>query len=89
MSDVEMFKTEIIGLDFFEKKMKTLQETFGDLKPLFRRLSRSILNTIDNNIENNMTSQIESIEKIDNYINKWNEYYNKQDFTNMQRNILR
>ena len=32
-----------------------------------------------------MTSQIESIEKIDNYINKWNEYYNKQDFTNMQR----
>lgn len=38
MSDVEMFKTEIIGLDFFEKKMNSLQETFGDLKPLFRRL---------------------------------------------------
>lgn len=51
MSDVEMFKTEIIGLDFFEKKMKTLQETFGDLKPLFRRLSRSILNTIDKNFD--------------------------------------
>lgn len=52
MSDVEMFKTEIIGLDFFEKKMKTLQETFGDLKPLFRRLSRSIDKIFDSPINN-------------------------------------
>ena len=32
-----------------------------------------------------MTSQIESIEKIDKYTSKWNEYYNKQDFTNMEK----
>ena len=28
---------------------------------------------------------MESIEKIDKYISKWNEYYDKQDFTNMEK----
>jgi len=45
----------------------------------------TILGTVNNNIENNMTTQIESIEKIDKYVSKWNEYYNKQDFTNMEK----
>lgn len=45
----------------------------------------TIINNISNNIKNNTTSQIESIEKIDKYISKWNEYYDKQDFTNMEK----
>lgn len=45
----------------------------------------AILNTVSNNIENSMTAQISSIEKIDKYITKWNEYYNKKDFTNMDK----
>lgn len=45
----------------------------------------SILNTVNNNIENSMTSQISSIEKIDKFVTNWNEYYNKQDFTNMEK----
>ena len=45
----------------------------------------TILNTVNNNIENNMTSQIESIEKIDKYISNWTTYYQNQDFNNMEK----
>ena len=52
---------------------------------LIKKGKNTILNTVNNNIENNLTSQMESVEKIDKYIEKWNEYYQKQDFTNMQK----
>ena len=45
----------------------------------------TILSTVNTNLENNMTSQIESIEKIDKYITNWNEYYKNQDFSNMEK----
>ena len=52
---------------------------------LIKKGKNTILNTVNNNIENNMTSQIESIEKIDNYISNWNDFYKNQDFTNMEK----
>ena len=52
---------------------------------LIKKGKDTILNTVSNNIENSMTSQIESIEKIDKYITNWNEYYNNQDFSNMEK----
>lgn len=45
----------------------------------------TILNTVNNNIENNLTSQVKSIEKIDNYISNWNGYFKEKDFTNMDK----
>ena len=66
-----MFKAEIAGLEIFEKKMQDIQEIFGDLKPLFRRLRRSILNIINDNFE---SEGVEAGEK-------WqalSEKYNKQ-----------
>ena len=44
-----------------------------------------ILNTINNNIENNYSSQIKSINNIDKYINNWNKYFEKEDFSNMDK----
>ena len=52
---------------------------------LIKKGKNTILNTVNNNIENNLTSQIESVEKVDKYIEKWNEYYKEQDFTNMEK----
>ena len=72
-------------LDWGINKAKDKNLINKNTAKIIKKGKNKILNTIDNNIENNMTSQIESIEKIDSYINKWNEYYNKQDFTNMQR----
>jgi len=45
----------------------------------------AILDTVNSGIENNLTSQMESIEKIDKYISKWNEYYQNQDLKNMDK----
>ena len=52
----EMFKAEIVGLDVFEKQMRDVHEIFGDLKPLFRRLRRTILNIIDDNFDTEGTA---------------------------------
>ncbi|MBQ3145154.1 MAG: hypothetical protein IJB90_00975 [Clostridia bacterium] len=52
---------------------------------LIKKGKNTILNTVNNNIENNITSQMESVEKVDKYIEKWNEYYKNQDFTNMEK----
>ena len=45
----------------------------------------TILNTVNSNIEDNLTNQMESVEKIDKYISNWSEYYEKQDFDNMEK----
>lgn len=43
-----------------------------------------LMKTIENKIDNNLTEQAEAIEKIDSYIEKWKEYFNSQNFTNME-----
>ena len=45
----------------------------------------AILNTVNNGIENNLTSQMESVEKIDKYILNWSKYYENKDLKNMDK----
>lgn len=45
----------------------------------------TVLNIINNNIEKNLTDQTKSIENIEKYIVKWNNYYKKEDFNNMDK----
>lgn len=66
----EMFKAEIHGLDLFEKQMKDVQEIFGDLKPLFRRLRRTILNIIDDNFDTEGTASGEKWQELSEKYNK-------------------
>jgi len=44
-----------------------------------------IINNLSNNLENVLTNQIKSIENINKYTNKWNNYYQKQDFNGMEK----
>ncbi|MBQ6992853.1 MAG: hypothetical protein IJN50_08225 [Clostridia bacterium] len=44
----------------------------------------TLLNTIETNIDNNFDTQIEKVEKLDKYIERWQKYYEKQDFKNME-----
>ena len=44
----------------------------------------ALINAIENKIDNNLTNQAEAIEKINNYIEKWKEYFNEQNFVNME-----
>jgi len=43
-----------------------------------------ILKSISNGIDSTLSDQVEAIEKIDGYIQKWNKYYEEQNFTNME-----
>lgn len=72
-------------LDWGINKAKEKDLINNNTANLIKKGKNTILNTVNNNIENNMTSQIESIEKIDKYISNWNEYYNNRDFTNMEK----
>ena len=52
---------------------------------IIQKGKKTILNTVNSSIENNLTSQMESIEKIDKYISNWNGYFQNQDFSNMEK----
>ena len=45
---------------------------------------KEIMKNIEKGIENNLGNQVEAIEKIDGYIEKWQKYYEEQKFTNME-----
>lgn len=44
-----------------------------------------ILSNLESNIENTFNKQYESIENIDNYISSWRKSFEKQDFSNMEK----
>lgn len=44
----------------------------------------AILSSVENNIESTLTEQITGIEKVEKYMNNWNEYYNNKDFAGME-----
>lgn len=44
----------------------------------------AVLDTVEEGIDDTLANQIESIEKIDGYIEKWKKYYEEQNFTNME-----
>lgn len=72
-------------LDWGIKKAKEKGIVNKSTASVIEKGKDTIINTVNNNIENNLTSQMESIEKIDKYISNWSEYYQSQDFNNMEK----
>lgn len=72
-------------LDWGIKKAKESGIISKSTASLIDKGKDTILNTVSNNIEDNITDQIKSIEKIDKYISNWSEYYQNQDFKNMDK----
>ena len=72
-------------LDWGIKKSKENGLINNTTASIIQKGKNTILNTVNNSIENNLTSQMESIEKIDKYISNWSEYYHSQDFSNMEK----
>lgn len=52
---------------------------------LIKSGKKTIMQTIEDSINTNLENQVSSIEKINGYIEKWTNYFNKQDFTNMKK----
>ena len=42
------------------------------------------MKNIKTGVDNALDNQVEAIEKLDKYITKWNQYYNEQNFVNME-----
>ncbi len=52
---------------------------------LIKSSKKTILKNIEESIDNSLEDQVTAIEKIDGYIEKWNNYYKEQDITNMKK----
>ena len=52
---------------------------------LIKSNKRIIMQNIENSIDNSLLDQADAIGKIDGYIEKWKDYFDKQDFTNMKK----
>ena len=72
-------------LDWGIKKAKTNKLIKSSTADLIKKGKNIILNNVSDSIENNLDSQVESVEKIDKYIEKWKSYYEEKDFTNMDK----
>lgn len=55
----------------------------NEITGLIKAGKKTIMGTIEKSIDNTLTSQAESIEKISSYIEKWQEYFKKEDFNSM------
>ena len=72
-------------LDWGIKKSKQKGLIDNTTASIIKKGKDTILDTVNNGIENNLTSQMESIEKIDTYIFNWKEHYQNQDFESMEK----
>ena len=52
---------------------------------LIKSSKKTIIQSIEDSIDNSLEDQVTAIEKIDGYIEKWNNYYKEQDLTNMKK----
>ena len=52
---------------------------------LIKNGKNSILNNVEKNIESTLNKQISAAQTIDNHIKNWQEFYDKHDFNNMEK----
>lgn len=52
---------------------------------LIKSSKNTIIDNIEKSIDNSLENQVAAIEKIDNYIEKWSDYFKEQDLTNMKK----
>lgn len=51
---------------------------------LIKNGKNTIMNIIGDNVGQSLEKQVESVEKLSGYINKWEKYYEEKNFTNME-----
>lgn len=54
---------------------------------LLKQGKNTILNSISSKIEEELTEQLKAAEKLQEYCNKWQENYEKEDFSSMESNL--
>ena len=74
--------------EIFDKvlnKMKSIGKINDTSFNIIKNGKDAILSNVEKNIESTWNNQIASSRKIEKYVNNWKGYYNKQDFSNMEK----
>lgn len=71
-------------LDSGIKWLKDKKLVNKDVANAIKKGKSKILDSIDKSVGNSLENQIESIEKIDGYIEKWKQYYEEKNFSGME-----
>lgn len=76
-------------IDFAVDKMNKNGILNSNMANLIKNGKEAIINNVESNIEKGFSLQLESMENLNQSINEWNKYYEKQDFTNMEKEYQR
>lgn len=68
-------------IDWAKKNQKINNKTAKVIKSG----KKVIMETVENNIDNSLQNQVAAVEKINGYIEKWTNYFNAHDLTNMKK----
>ena len=72
-------------LDIAINKSRSSGIINNNIAALLKNGKDIILDNIEKNIEKEFTNQLKSLENVDKYISSWKDFYNKKDFSNMEK----
>lgn len=71
-------------IDFGLKVAKQTGILPREIEGIIKSGKNILINNIESNIESTLTTQLKGIEKINQYIENWNQYYKQQNFPKME-----
>lgn len=71
-------------IDFGLKVAKQTGILPKEVEGIIKSGKNILINNIESNIESTLTTQLKGIEKVNQYIENWNEYYKQQNFSKME-----
>lgn len=71
-------------IDFGLKVAKQAGILPKEVESIIKSGKSILINNIESNIESTMTTQLKGIEKVNQYIENWNQYYKQQNFPKME-----
>lgn len=57
----------------------------NSLAKILKQSKNTIINSINDKIEETLSNQLKSLEKLEKYCDNWKEYYEKRDFSGMEK----
>ena len=72
-------------IDVTLDKMIQNRKVDNNIAKIIKQGKNTLLNSVESNIEKSFTKQINGVEKLENYISSWKQYYNQQDFNGMEK----
>lgn len=71
-------------IDFGLKVAKQTGVLPKEVEGIIKSGKNILMNNIESNIESTLTTQIKGIDKVNQYIENWNQYYKQQNFSKME-----